>query len=75
MPLAVFYQATVYVALVHEGLVQLKEWRVDRTGPRAKVIWMAEKLPGILEHVRKCLRSPPLVVFVSGQRSPTLEPD
>lgn len=53
IPPAVFYQATVYVALPNEGRLKLKEWRVDRSGPRPKVIWMVEAPPGVLEHVRK----------------------
>ena len=59
IPPAVFYQATVYVALPNEGRLKLKEWRVDRSGPRPKVIWMVEAPPGVLEHVRKYL--PPVV--------------
>lgn len=49
-----FYQATVYVTLTREGQIKLKEWWVDRSGARPKLIWLAERPPGVLEHVREC---------------------
>ena len=57
IPPPAFYPATVYVRLDNEGLVKLKEWRVDRSGRRPRIIWTAERPAGILEH--HCQFEPP----------------
>jgi hypothetical protein len=41
-----------FVNLEKEGIVELGEWRVVRSGARAMIIWEAVKPCGILEHSR-----------------------
>jgi hypothetical protein len=59
MPPPEFYQAKAYVAFGPGRGLKLKEWRVDRSDSRPKLIWTAETPPGVLEHIRKCLMSVP----------------